>query len=61
MMASYYVKSPLPGLPAGRVERFEVGRAQVWLLDGAIEAFDPSNPKHAAAAGKPTSVKPLKR
>lgn len=65
MMDLYFVKSDLPGLPAGRVERFSVVKAAIWLREGAIEPFDVK--KHSSAPGAPRlapqpaiQAKPLK-
>lgn len=51
MMGYYFVKQDLPGLPKGTVERFALTRAGAWRSEGAIEDFDPKNPKHAKAPG----------
>lgn len=63
MMQMYYVKSELPGIPAGRVERFRLDRAAALNAivksdaldakapqpDPPLEPFDPQNKKHANA------------
>lgn len=49
MMSFYYVKSDLPGLPKGRVERFSLMRASALKAEGAIEDFDAK--KHGKAPG----------
>lgn len=54
MMNTYYVKADLPGLPAGRVERFAVAKAAGLLLSGEVELFDPKNGTHAKALQKQT-------
>lgn len=66
MMSYYYVKSPLFGIAAGKVERFSDVQAGRFLLEGSIEPFDPR--KHRSAPGaecvpgvEPASqAKPLK-
>lgn len=51
MMDLYYVKTPLYGVQAGRVERFAAHKALQYLKDGSIEAYDPQ--KHRGMPGAP--------
>lgn len=51
MMGLYYVKAPLWGVPAGRVERFAAHKAAPLVIDGAIEEYDPK--RHAGRPGAP--------
>lgn len=54
MMSHYFVKAALPGVPAGRVERFSVQRAATWEAEGLIEPYDPK--RHATAPGAPVAA-----
>lgn len=58
MMQFYYVKRPLYGVAAGRVERFADHRALVLVRDGAIEPYDPK--RHAGSPGAPDQKKAAK-
>lgn len=49
MMSYYFVKRPLFGIAAGKVERFSDVAAGRLLLDGSLEPFDPR--KHGRAPG----------
>jgi hypothetical protein len=49
MMSLYFVKRPLYGIEAGRVERFAHHAAGPLLSDGSIEAFNEKNGRHAQA------------
>lgn len=61
MMSLYYVKKPLFGVAAGRVERFAAHRAGTLLLDGSIEAYDEKNKRHREAPGSPESDERARR
>lgn len=52
----YYVRQALPGLPAGRVERFADHRALAFLRAGDIEEYQPT--KHAGLPGAPDARLP---
>jgi hypothetical protein len=51
MMQFYFVKKPLYGIQAGRVERFALHKAATFLLDGSIEPYDEK--RHGKAPGAP--------
>jgi len=51
MMAFYFVKKPLYGIQAGRVERFALHKAAGFLQDGSIEPYDEK--RHGKAPGAP--------
>ena len=55
MMQFYAVKRALPGLPAGRVERFADFKAMGFVRDGFIEHFDAA--KHAEMPGAVHALK----
>lgn len=40
MMGYYFVKRDLPGVPAGRVERFAHARANTYVANGDIAPYD---------------------
>lgn len=52
-MRYYYVKRPLYGIEAGRVERFAPSKSGPLMEDGAIEPYDPANNTHRVAPGAP--------
>lgn len=49
MMAFYYTKADLFGIPRGRVERFTLAKAAPLMAEGKLEPFDER--KHAGAHG----------
>lgn len=49
MMGYYFVKQDLPGLPAGRVERFLDLKAALLVSEGRIVPYDEK--RHADAPG----------
>jgi len=55
MMRHYFVKKPLYGVDAGRVERFSIEKAARFLDEGALEPYDPK--KHGHAPGAPPEDK----
>lgn len=52
MMDLYVCKNGLPGVAAGRVERFHQQKAMPLLAAGELERFDPKNKDHAAKLAK---------
>jgi hypothetical protein len=51
----YFVKKPLYGIVAGRVERFAPHKAGELIVNGSIEPFD--RKKHGNAPGAPVVPK----
>ena len=54
-MRYYYVRQSLPGLPAGRVERFMDHKALAFLRAGDIEEYD--RQRHAGLPGAPCRLR----
>ncbi len=59
-MRFYFVKRDLWGIKAGSVERFSHHKAALMVLEGDIEAFDPTNRKHATAPGAAVALEVMK-
>ncbi len=55
MEGLYFVKKPLYGIAAGRVERFAPHKAGELIVNGSIEPFDQK--KHGKAPGAPAAPK----
>jgi len=49
MMSYYFVKKPLFGIAAGRVERFGDAQAGRLMMDGSLEPYDAK--RHGRAPG----------
>ncbi len=50
MMNRYFVKRPLFGIDAGRVERFHHSKAALLEAEGSIEPYDEKRSDHRQAA-----------
>ena len=60
-MGLYYVKRDLFGVPRGVVERFHLLKAAPLLAEGSLEAYDPQNGTHRAAAERAGYASPVVR